>query len=159
MRTSVRALSACALLTVLASATASGQTPHTYSLTVKLAGGMTLEVARDGSRESVEQIMPPSTMGPGMHLRSIYDFAAHKVWTLNLEGGPCTVVAYTSPAAPAMFDPFAGIEEIRAGLAEYTPAPVTSETVNGIATTVYRCRFRRSEERPGCSSIGNTASR
>jgi hypothetical protein len=125
------------LTVILLPATAWGQTPQAYSLTFRMAGDMTIQVARDGSKESVEQTVAPSKNGPGMHIRSIYDFAAHKVWTVNLEGGPCSVVAYTSPAAPSMLDPIAGAEEMRAGLAQYTPTVLRSETVNGIATKVY----------------------
>ena len=125
------------LTVILAPAIARSQTPRTYSLTQTMAGGMTVRVDRDGSKVSVEQTVAPSASGPGMHIRSLYDFAAKKVWTMNLAGGPCSVVAYTSPGAPSMFDPIAGAEEMRAGLAQSKPAVLRSETVNGIATKVY----------------------
>jgi hypothetical protein len=125
------------LTLVLAPAIALSQTPQTYSLTQTMAGGMTVQVARDGSKESVEQTVSPGPNGPGMHIRSLYDFAAKKVWTMNLAGGPCSVVVYTSPGVPSMFDPISGAEEIRAGLAQSKPAVLRSETVNGIATKVY----------------------
>ena len=122
---------------VLAPAVASPQPPQTYSMTVTLGPTMTVQIARDGSRESVEQIVPPSKNGPGMHIRALYDLAAHKLWTISLEGGPCTVVAYTSPEVPSMFDPIAGAKEMQEGLARYKPPVLRSETVNGIATKVY----------------------
>ena len=125
------------LIVVLAQTIASAQTPRTYSLTLSVGGNLTVQVARDGSMESVEQTVPPSKNGPGMHIRSLYDLAAHTVWTMNLEGGPCTVVAYTSPEVPSMFDPIGGAEEMRAGLAREKPTALRSETVNGIATKVY----------------------
>ncbi len=137
----MRTLSAALLVSAvaLAPAVASAQAPpQTYSLTLSMPmGAMTVKVARDGSKQSVEQTVPKSANGPGMHIRQIYDFAAHKVWTLNLDGGPCTVVAYTSPNVPSMFDPVSGIEEVKAGLAQAKPAALRSETVNGIATKVY----------------------
>ncbi len=120
-----------------ATAVAQAPPPRTYSLTLTMRGGMTVKVARQGSRESVEQIVARSANGPGMHIRQVYDFTARKVWTMNLEGGPCTVVAYTSPEVPAMFDPIAGVAEMRAGLAQAKPAVLRTETVNGIATRVY----------------------
>ena len=135
MRTLI--VSVFVLTPVLAPAIALSQTPQTYSLTQTVAGRITIQVARDGAKESVEQTVPPSANGPGMHIRSLYDFAAKKLWTMNLEGGPCTVVAYTSPGVPSMFDPISGAEEMRAGLAQNKPAVLRSETVNGIATKVY----------------------
>lgn len=133
----MRTLSVFTFVLVLAPAIAVAQTPQTYSLTQTMAGGMTVQIARDGSKESVEQTVAPGANGPGMHIRSLYDFAAKKVWTMNLAGGPCSVVAYTSPGAPSMLDPIAGAEEMRAGLAQVKPVVLRSETVNGIATKVY----------------------
>src|SRR5512144_531416 len=104
--------------------------PQTYSLTVSMPVGpatMTVKVARDGSKESVEQTVPKNADGPGMHIRQIYDFSAHKMWTMNLDGGPCTTVAYTSPNVPSMFDPIGGIEEVKAGLAQSKAAALRSE--------------------------------
>ena len=51
--------------------------PQAYSLTVS-AGTTTINVARDGSKVSLEQIMPKSDRGPGMHVRQIYHFATHR---------------------------------------------------------------------------------
>jgi hypothetical protein len=100
------------LLTLIrAPAIALSQTPQTYSLTQTMGGGMTIQVARDGAKESVEQTVPPGKNGPGMHIRSLYDFVAYKVWTMNLSGGPCSVVACTSPGVPSQ-------GEVRRGLAQ-----------------------------------------
>ena len=101
------------LVTALAAGPAAGSAlaqapppplPQTYSVTVTspIGPGTTTKVARDGSKESVEQTMPPGANGAGMHIRLLYDFAARKMWTTNLDGGPCTVVTYTSPAVPSM---------------------------------------------------------
>jgi hypothetical protein len=148
----MRTPSTLLLVTVLATGPAAGSAlaqapppplPQTYSVTVTtpIGPGTTTKVARDGSKESVEQTVPPSANGPGMHIRLLYDFAARKLWTMNLDGGPCTVVTYTSPAVPSAFDPISGAEEMRAGLAQYKPAVLRSETVNGIATKVYEMPF------------------
>lgn len=109
--------------------------PQAYSLTVS-AGTTTFNVARDGSRVSLEQIMPKSDRGPGMHVRQIYDFATHRYWTMP-EGEPCIVSTYTSSYLPSMFDPIGGAEEMRAEMAKSKPVALRSETVNGIPTRVY----------------------
>ncbi len=117
----------------------SPQRPQTYSATVTMpmGPGTTVKVARDGSKESVEQTVPPGKNGPGMHIRQIYDFATHKYWTMDLEGGSCVVSTYTSPNLPSMFDPIGGVEETRAGLAQSKAVALRSEAVNGIPTKVY----------------------
>jgi hypothetical protein len=109
--------------------------PQVYSLTVS-AGMTTLNVGRDGSKVSLEQIVPKSDRGPGMHVRQIYDFATHKYWTMP-EGEPCIVSAYTSNSLPSMFDPIGGAVEMRAEMAKSKPVALRSETVNGIPTKVY----------------------
>jgi hypothetical protein len=97
----------------------------------------TVVTSRDGSMESVEQKVPPSQMGPGMHVRLLYDLAAHKLWSMDLGGGPCTVVTYTSPEVPAAFDPISSSSETLARLSKENLAPLGSETVNGFAAKRY----------------------
>jgi len=109
--------------------------PQVYSLTVN-AGMTTLNVARDGSKVSIEQTVPKSDRGSGMHIRQIYDFATHKYWTM-LEDEPCIVATYTSNYLPSMFDPIGGAAEMRAEMAKSKPVALRSETVNGIPTKVY----------------------
>jgi len=109
--------------------------PQVYSLTVS-AGTTTITVVRDGSKVSLEQIMPKSDRSPGMHIRQIYDFATHEYWTMP-EGEPCIVSTYTSNHLPSMFDPIGGAEEMRAEMAKSKPVALRSETVNGIPTNVY----------------------
>lgn len=138
----MRILRAIALASVLGLAPAviglhaqSAPLPQVYSLTVS-AGTTTLNVARDGSKLSLEQIVPKSDRGPGMHIRQIYDFATHKYWTMP-EGEPCIVSTYTSNSLPSMFDPIGGAEEMRAEIAKSKPVALRPETVNGIPTKVY----------------------
>lgn len=103
--------------------------PQVYSLTVS-AGMGTINVARDGSKVSLEQIMP------GMHVRQIYDFATHTYWTMP-EGEPCIVSTYTSNSLPSMFDPIGGAADVQAEMAKSKPVALRSEIVNGIRTKVY----------------------
>jgi hypothetical protein len=109
--------------------------PQSYSLTVS-AMTATLNIARDGSKASLEQIVPKSDRGPGMHIRQIYDFATHQCWTMP-EGEPCIVSTYTSNSLPSMFDPISGAEGIVAEMAKSKLVALRSETVNGIPTKVY----------------------
>jgi len=110
--------------------------PETYTFTM-MARTVTVIAARDGSKESLEQVMAPSATGPGMHIRQIYDFATHKYWTISFDGTPCVLATYTSPALPAAFDPISGAEEMRQEMAKLKPAVLRTETVNGLATKVY----------------------
>jgi outer membrane lipoprotein-sorting protein len=125
---------------VLSSQAQSSHAPQTYSLTEAnsmMVDGMTVKIARDGSKESMEQIVAPSAKGPGMHVRALYDFAAHKVYTIDMTGvSPCTVVTYTSPAVPAMYDPISGTEEAAAEFDRLKPTVLRTETINGIAAKV-----------------------
>jgi hypothetical protein len=117
--------------------------PQTYSITMAspMGPGSTIKVARDGSKLSLEQMVAKSKDGPGMHIRQIYDFATHKYWTMDLEGGPCVVSTYTSTHLPSMFDPIGGAAEMQAEFAKAKPVALRSETVNGIATRVYEMPF------------------
>jgi hypothetical protein len=131
---------ACLTLLVLAAtaAMAFAQTPQAYTITMRQgANNTTIVTSRDGSKESVEQKVPPGKMGPGMHIRLLYDLAAHKLWSMSLEGGPCTVVAYTSPEVPAPFDPISSSSETMARMSKEKLTPLRSETVNGLATKLY----------------------
>ena len=125
------------LALMLAPVVASSQTPQTYSITMTMGAGMTVNVARDGSRESLEQMMPKGANGPGMHIRQIYDFATHRYWTINFDGSPCVLATYTSPALPAGFDPISGAAEMQAEIAKLKPTVLRTETVNGFVTKVY----------------------
>jgi hypothetical protein len=142
MRT-VSAMIVVAILALGAAATVRAQappSPQTYSFTQTssmMGSAMTVKIVRDGSRESMEQIVAPGANGPGMDVRALYDFAAHKVYTIDVTGvHPCTVVTYTSPNVPPIYDPIPGAAEITAGLAQAKPAVLRTETLNGIRTKV-----------------------
>jgi hypothetical protein len=122
-------------------------TPQTYSFTqdpaIPLMGPMTITLARDGSKEVVDQVFPPSTTQPkGFHAHLVYDFQAHKIWTLVVTdpSTPCSVMDYTSPAAPAEFDVISGGPDLMKELTSDAKEPmkqVGTETVNGIPAKVF----------------------
>jgi hypothetical protein len=128
-----------ALFVLSATAQAAG-TPQSYSLTSTnsmLAPNMTIAIARDGSRELVEQVVPKSATSPqGFHALLLYDFAAGKVYAGSPDGGPCTVTNYVSPEVPAPMDPVQAAAEITKQLATQNVSALPTAVVNGIPTRV-----------------------
>jgi hypothetical protein len=114
--------------------------PQTYSLTSTssmLAPNMTITIARDGSRELVEQVVPKSAASPqGFHALLLYDFAARKVYAGSPDGGPCTVTDYVSPEAPTLLDPVQAAAEITKHLATQNVSALPTAVVNGIPARV-----------------------
>lgn len=114
--------------------------PQTYSLTATnsmLAPDMTITIARDGSRELVEQVVPKSAASPqGFHALLLYDFAAGKVYAGSRDGGPCTVTDYVSPEAPATMDPVPAAAEITKHLTTRDVSALPTAVVNGIPARV-----------------------
>ena len=133
------------LICGLSRAQAQGPTPLTYSLTedpgIPLAGPQVVKIVRDGSKEVIEQIMPPI---PGQrekeyHGRLLYDFQAHRLYTqvLSDPGMPCGVQEFNDPAAPGELDVISGAADIQKELTgKGQVKPVGTETVNGFATNV-----------------------
>lgn len=105
--------------------------PQTYSFnaTSNMMGPMTLKVNRSGSKELIEL-----TTSGDLRLHLLYDFQAHRIFTVDLNGGRCTTQQYTSPYAPVLHDPIGGVEEI--GRQMGSLRTVSRETVNGISTRV-----------------------
>lgn len=126
-----RAAVAGAMLAMGAPAQAPG-IPDTYSFLASSAmvGSMTLKVNRNGSKELVEMT---GTSG-SLRLRQLYDFQAHKVYSLDLNVNRCTAQDYVSPYAPMTQDPIGGSAEVIKG-AGALPV-VRTENVNGIAAKV-----------------------
>lgn len=114
-----------------------GALPRTYSFegtNAMFGTPRNVKVNRNGSLELIEQTRPaqPGQYGaPGDKL--LYDFQAHKVYSMNLTTNQCTVQEYGSAYAP-MFDPVGGSQEMTAGLAGAPREALKRETVNGIAT-------------------------
>jgi hypothetical protein len=100
-------------------------------------GSSIVKVARDGPREAIDQILP---VGPGrakeFHNHILYDFQAHKIYTqiVSDPSVPCSVMTYTSPAAPDAFDIMNASPDIADFLAHATL--LRKETVNGIPAKV-----------------------
>jgi hypothetical protein len=95
-----------------------------------------IKVSRNGSKEVVE------LTGDSYHLRHWYDFAAHKIYTLDLAANRCTVQEYGSPYAPLWFDPIGGSADmIKQMSGPEAPKFVRKETVNGIAAKVAEAVF------------------
>jgi len=109
------------------------QQPTTYSYTEStnaLGGPMTIRVARDGSREFMDEAGQD-------HATQLFDFAAHKLYTVNLKNNDCTVENYPDPGAPPPLDPLGGAQELTREMLQGNPKPVGSENVNGMPATVY----------------------
>jgi hypothetical protein len=121
-------LAAASLLAVEAPAQAPAL-PQTYAFTAssRMSGPMTLTVNRNGSKELIEV----DGASAGVHLRVLYDFQAHRIYTTDLDGGRCTTQQYASAYAPVLWDPIGGgAEQIQGTRSLRT---IRLEPVNGIA--------------------------
>ncbi len=101
--------------------------PQTYSFTAvsNMFGPMNITVNRNGSKQLVEQ------SGASYRLRVLYDFQAHRIYTVDQNSKTCTTQEYTSAYAPTLIDPIGGAEEI---MKQSGSMPVVRrEAVNGIA--------------------------
>jgi hypothetical protein len=138
------------LFLACSSIAASAQTPappnfQTYSFTqdpgVPFMGPVVVTVARDGPKEVIEQIMPVSDAQPkGFHSHLLYDFQARKIYTqvLSDPATPCSVMTYTSPAAPGELDVISGAADIMKDLNDTGKPPVQigAETIGGVPTKI-----------------------
>jgi len=115
--------------------------PRTYSFTMlnnMMVPDLTLRVYRDGARELLDESRPVSAESPkGFHVRILYDFQAHKLYTLDLTepSSPCGVQALTESEVPAMYDIITGTE-LTKGLADAHPRTVGAESINGVPATI-----------------------
>ena len=136
-------------LAVAAGVPLAGQTPapQTYSYTedpgFPIMGPQVITLVRDGSKEVIDQVMPPMEGRPKAYRgHLVYDFAAHTIYTqvLSDPGSPCSIMTYSSPAAPAEFDIISGAADLVKELTADDKAPlkqVGAETVNGIPAKVF----------------------
>jgi hypothetical protein len=120
---------AAGLLPAMQTLAQSPATPRTYAFTAtsKMGGPMTLTVNRNASKELVEMAGDSGDL----HLRLLYDFEAHRIYTIDLKAGRCTTQEYASAYAPVLLDPIGGGEEA-ARETRSLPA-IRREPVNGIA--------------------------
>jgi hypothetical protein len=121
--------------------------PETYSYTqdpaIPIMGPMVVKLSRDGSKEVVDQVFPPSAQQPkGFHAHLVYDFQAHKIYTQVMSDAsvPCSVMTYGSPGAPPEFDVISGGADLMKELTSDAKEPmkkVGAETLDGVATTIF----------------------
>jgi hypothetical protein len=113
-------------------------------------GPTIVKVVRDGPREAVDQIMP---VGPGrnkeFHNHILYDFQAHKIYTKLVSDPtvPCSVMDYTSPAAPREFDMISGAADAMKDMEQQHVRQIGTETMNGIATRVMEATIEEGKEK------------
>jgi hypothetical protein len=111
-------------------------------------GPTIVRIVRDGPKEAVDQILP---VGPGrtkeFHNHILYDFQAHKIYTklMSDPSVPCSVMDYTSPAAPPEFDVITGSADSMKELLQHA-RQVGTETVNGIPAKVMEATFEQGKE-------------
>jgi hypothetical protein len=123
----------CTLVSGLALALTAAQPsslPQAYGFqaTSRVFGQMELKVNRNVSKEIIE------ITGRSYHIRVLYDFQAHRIYTTDLNTNSCTTQEYTSSYAPTAHDPIGGLEEMKK---QGGPPPtMRDETVNGIAAKV-----------------------
>ena len=140
------ALTLGCLFLAYSSIAAPAQTLQTYSFTqdpgIPFMGPVVVTVVRDGPKEVIEQVMPVSDAQPkGFHSHLLYDFQAHKIYTqiLSDPAVPCSVMTYTSPAAPGELDVISGAADIMKDLTDggkTTPVQSGAETLNGVPTKI-----------------------
>lgn len=114
--------------------------PETYSFlsTNSMIGPeMTVKVNRNGSKELIERtVVPKPGSSNRYHDRVLYDFQAHRIYTVDLSSQVCSTQVYTSPYAPPQLDPIGGAKEMQDQLAANPPKALGVETVNGMRTNV-----------------------
>jgi hypothetical protein len=118
--------------------------PQAYSLTQvtqmtevsMFSGGQpsNLKVYRNGTEELVELTIAPFAANPkGVHFRYLFDFQAHKAYTLDFVNKACSWMNYVSARAPIWYDPITAMDDAaRAELAKAKQHTMGTESVNGI---------------------------
>ncbi len=122
-----------ALLTLVAGAGLAQAPPTVYSYTStnNMIGPSTVTVQRDGSREVVQLTAPDPK---NMNIRNFYDFTTHRIYTLDLNSGLCSTVAYTSPNAPGMNDVVYFGAELMGMLLKAKAKETRGATIEGLPT-------------------------
>jgi hypothetical protein len=104
-------------------------------------GPEVVKISRDGSKEAIDQIMPPM---PGRdkeyHGHLLYDFQAHRLYTTVMSDPsvPCGVQEYNDPAAPKELDVISGSADVQKELTGGNSQikQVGTETLNGMPTKI-----------------------
>ena len=115
--------------------------PQTYSFLANsnMMGSATIKVNRNSFKELIELT---ATSGD-YHLRQLYDFQAHRVYTVDLNVNRCTSQEYTSAYAPVLHDPIGGAAEMarQAG----SLRTIAREAVNGTAARLVEAPLEGSQ--------------
>jgi hypothetical protein len=124
---------------------AQGPAPTAYSITedpgFALFGPSVVKVSRDGSKEVVDQIMPPMQGRPKeFHSRLFYDLQAHRLYTqvVSDPATPCGVQEYNDPEPAPEIDPIGGSAALMKEISgpDNKSKEVGTETLNGMPTRV-----------------------
>lgn len=121
-----------ALLTASANATVPPP-PTTYTLArpARGAGGMSIAIHRDGTREAIEL-----SRAHGWHSHTWFDFAAHKQYASDSNApGPCSVIDYSPDGPPELLDPVPGAFAMAAQIPADAPRG-GKETLGGVTTRI-----------------------
>jgi len=127
----------CALLFTAVALFAADTTPTTYSHVSRnrMLGDTLVRAQRDGSRALVQ--LTSATDPKQMNIKNYYDFAAHRVYTVDLNSNLCSTIAYTSPYPPPLNDVVPMADQMRKQIAESKAQGKPGEAVAGLATKVY----------------------
>lgn len=127
-------IAGCATLTPLIVCAAPAVVPPTtYSLVSKAPTGnnMAVSIYRDGPREMIKL-----SRANGWHSEQWFDFAAHKQYVEDSNApGKCSVINYTSDAAPELLDPIPGASSMAAEIPPNAPSS-GKETLGGVETRI-----------------------
>jgi hypothetical protein len=100
----------------------------------------TVKIYRSDTKELVElSIAPWSANSKGVHMSYLFDFAAHKAYTRDLDSNACSWMKYVSADAPANYDPITGSAQAMPKLAKAlggTLKVLGTESFNGIPAKV-----------------------
>jgi len=123
--------------------------PDTYSFQgISSATGppTNLQVNRNGSKEVIERTRPAKQgEWDEYHVRTLYDFQAHKVYDIDLIGKSCWVQKYDSSNAPSMFDPIGQAEQMAAELAKEKQQFIRREKINGIPAKMFEVTLPKNQ--------------
>jgi hypothetical protein len=111
--------------------------PQTYAFTAtsNMMGPMTITVNRNGTKELIEL----AGAAGNFHVRVLYDFQAHRIYTVDIETKTCTTQEYAPPYAPVQWDPIGGAETMTRDAGSLKP--VGQEAVNGIPAKLVESPF------------------
>ncbi len=120
---------------------AQGAAPQSYTLTevsrsteVSMFTGQAsiLKIYRSGAKELVEVTVAPYAANPkGVHMSYLFDFAAHKAYTRDLDHNACSWMRYISADAPVNYDPVTGSSKMLEGLPLGSAKAAGTQTLSG----------------------------